>query len=595
MPINIQNISWTRTYINVDYTATDGDELVLYRAASHEFKYFGVSSADDSSGESKVRSYFNVVIANGREPLAAGDWYLCTKIPDELLNDEERLFSERPWLKEQAVHWGRRKLPSDIKSDDDLVKQALAGHEIDVIREHPYDLHLISYAPEVLFGLESLSEAFRYAKGEYMYTATFIPRTDRTDYPYVVLCMGFYVRNRTPRVRKHSVRWKEKQILAKTANAFSRMSHRTGKRVLFFKQNGDVPTGNMQAVRDRMYERGLDKEFVIEERYRNTFERGRQSLGDWLSDIKAISRADYIFVDDYCPIFNFVELDDGVVLTQIWHAGVGFKSVGYARFGITGSPDPYDSCHRRYTYALVGNKYLRKIYSEVFGIEEEALLATGMPRLDHFFDEEGIRSAREKLLAAYDWMSKGRVIMFAPTFRGSGQRTAYYPYDSFLDMEKLYEMCERTNSYFVFEMHHFIDERPEIPPEFSSRLKDLSDESLDELYHVTDVLVTDYSSCFYDYLLLQKPVVFYTPDRVSYSATRGVQRPVDKMAPGIVCDTFDEFVGVLESGSYSDADPDPSCLDRALEHSGLASDRVIDTILLHKDVPGVRFEDRQNN
>ena len=105
---------------------------------------------------------------------------------------------------------------------------------------------------------------------------------------------------------------------------------------------------------------------------------------------------------------------------------------------------------------------------------------------------------------------------------------------------------------------------------------------------MADVLVTDYSSCFYDCLLLEKPVVFYVPDKVEYSATRGVQRSVDDMAPGIVCDTFPAFVEVLETAGYAAVPPDPSMIDRCLEGTGYAADRVIDTVLLGEDVPGVR-------
>ena len=186
-------------------------------------------------------------------------------------------------------------------------------------------------------------------------------------------------------------------------------------------------------------------------------------------------------------------------------------------------------------------------------------------------------------------MGDGRVIVFAPTFRGAGQATAYYPYDSYIDYQALWEMCERTNSYFVFEMHHFIEERPQIPAAYASRLKDLSDENLGDLLYVADVLVTDYSSCFYDCLLLQKPVVFYVPDKVEYSATRGVQRSVDAMAPGVVCDTSDEFVDVLERAAYQSVAPDASMIDRCSEQSGYAADRVIDAVLLEKEVPGVRL------
>ena len=159
-----------------------------------------------------------------------------------------------------------------------------------------------------------------------------------------------------------------------------------------------------------------------------------------------------------------------------------------------------------------------------------------------------------------------------------------------IDMDRLYEMCVKTNSYFVFEMHHFIKRRPNIPEEYGDRIFDLSDESLNKLFFIADVLVTDYSSCFYDYLLLKKPVVFFVPDKTAYSLIRGVQRSVDELAPGAICNDFDEFVDVLEHSRYEAVTPHPSSIDRAIERSGLASDRAIDTIIYGKDVPGVRMD-----
>lgn len=411
---------------------------------------------------------------------------------------------------------------------------------------------------------------------------------DASDYLIVKLAIDYFVKNRKPQTRRFSLRQMEKNLFSLYYKLARKVLRPKDNVVLFFKENGDEPTENLAAVRDRLIERGIDKEFPVIERYRNTFV-GHQNLFFWIKDINAIARSRYIFIDDYCPVFNFIDPDDDTVLTQVWHAGVGFKSVGYARFGISGSPDPYQSAHRRYDYALVGNGELRDIYSEVFGIEQEALLATGMPRLDHFLDEERQAAAEQRLMAKYPWMGDGRVIVFAPTFRGAGQATAYYPYDSYIDYRALWEMCERTNSYFVFEMHHFIEERPEIPSAFANRLKDLSDESLGDLLYVADVLVTDYSSCFYDCLLLQKPVVFYVPDKVEYSATRGVQRSVDDMAPGVVCDTSEEFVDVLEKAAYRSTAPDASMIDRCSEQAGYAADRVIDAVLLEKEVPGVRL------
>ena len=63
---------------------------------------------------------------------------------------------------------------------------------------------------------------------------------------------------------------------------------------------------------------------------------------------------------------------------------------------------------------------------------------------------------------------------------------------------------------------------------------------------------------------------------------------MDELAPGIVCDSFPDFVEVLETARYTAVPPDPSMIDRCLEGTGYAADRVIDTVLLGEDVPGVR-------
>lgn len=587
MAIVIEDISWERVFLRVTYRADDNGILKLFRVRSRQFASF----REERQGE-VVHATLNLTQSLGREPLSDGEWILCQELPSSEAN--------LAWAREHApfqIVLAKKRLWGDLsplkhrrlaRRGIDYANYPFADAQIDRdLRECPFTTHGISYDEGLVERLRDLSRVFRYVDGKYSLAVSVLPATDATDYFIVKLAVDYYVKNKNPHTRRFSLRQAEKHVFRLYYRLARRFLKPKGNAVLFFKENGDEPTENLAALRDRMKERGMEETFPIIERYRNTF-TSRQSLGAWLKDIDAIARSRYIFIDDYCPVFNFIEPDGDTVLTQVWHAGVGFKSVGYARFGISGSPDPYQSAHRRYDYALVGNEQLRDIYAEVFGIEQEALLATGMPRLDHFLDEDRRRQASASLLKRYPWMQDGRVIVFAPTFRGAGQKTAYYPYETFVDYKALWEMCERTNSYFVFEMHHFIDERPAIPPQYADRLFDLSDERLSELLYVADVLVTDYSSCFYDCLLLEKPVVFYVPDKVEYSATRGVQRSVDDMAPGIVCDSFPAFVEALETASYAAVPPDPSMIDRCLEGTGSAADRVIDTVLLGKDVPGVR-------
>lgn len=598
MAITVEDISWNRVYMQVQYRATEGEHLSMYRLRSQRFVGFVEEREPAPDGEGElVRAYVSIVETGNREPFDDGEWLLCERIeqsPITLEWAEEHM----PWYIELVKHrvWTsmpkreRRRIREAADEDFtwrdyDFDPAALEAR----LDEHPYNTHGITYEPQLLCRLGDLSRVFRYVNGKYSCAVSLLLRTDRTGYTNLVLAVDFYVKNKNPRIRRFSLRFAEKQVFAAFHKVVRALVPHRGNRVLFLKENGEEPNPNMAVIRDRMLERGMEGDFKIVERYRNTF-GGRQNPFSWMRDIVAIARADYIFIDDYCPVFNFIEPGGNTKLTQVWHAGVGFKSVGYARFGMKGSPDPYQSAHRRYDYALVGNEHLRQIYSEVFGIEEEALLATGMPRLDGFLDPARAEAARADLLARYPWMGEGRVVVFAPTFRGAGQRTAHYPYEEYFDMDALYQMCCDTNTYFVFEMHHFIRTLPDIPEEYQDRIFDLSEENLNDLFFVADVLVTDYSSCFYDFLLLKKPVVFYVPDKIMYEVTRGVQRTVDEMAPGVVCDTFPEFMEVLATDAYDAVEPDPSMIDRCLEGSGLACDRVIDTILLGKDVPGVKME-----
>lgn len=583
MSIAVHKLYWTRTYFCVEYTALHNEELWLLRLKTSQWVRF-----DEERNGNIVRAKINLMIVDGRNPLSDGEWIICERVPEIIASNKKSLLEAYPYLTSVISHDFRNTLPKN-KRNTAWAENKADREGYNFFAQHPYDVQSISYDGEILDSLESLQRVFRYA-GKYAFAVSLIARANPNDHLFLVLSASYFERNTNPKIRKRSIRFREKQLLTLLFKGISFLIPKKGNRVLFLKENGEAPTPNMEELIKRIYERGLDKKFVIRQRYRDTFS-SRQKIHEWLGDILEIAKADYIFIDDYSPIFNFLELDDQTVLTQIWHAGVGFKSVGYARFGLAGSPDPYASSHRAYTYALVGNKYLREIYSEVFGIEKKALLATGMPRLDHFLDEQVIENARKTLLSKYPWMEKGRVIIFAPTFRGTGQRDAYYPYDAFFDLDSLYKMCAETNSFFVFEMHHFIKELPCIPKEYQDRIFDLSDESLMELYHVGDVLVTDYSSCFYDYLLLKKPVVFYTPDKIEYAAIRGFQRSVNELAPGVVCDSFEEFLVALRDKTYEGVNPHPSSIDRRAEGGMLASDRAIDTILLGKDVPGVRISE----
>ena len=77
MSITVKKISWNRTYFEVEYTASNREELMLYRKKTEEWVRF------DSVREGNfVKARFNIVIVNGRQPLDAGEWILCERVPE---------------------------------------------------------------------------------------------------------------------------------------------------------------------------------------------------------------------------------------------------------------------------------------------------------------------------------------------------------------------------------------------------------------------------------------------------------------------------------------------------------------------------------
>lgn len=346
-------------------------------------------------------------------------------------------------------------------------------------------------------------------------------------------------------------------------------------RVLFASEMRTGIEGNLLAVRDRMVARGLDEQFEF--RYSFRIPREATPMG-FVRLITEIARADYLLIDDYFALLQFLDIDPDTRIIQVWHAGVGFKSVGYSRFGKFGSP-AITNAHRKYTYAITGSTKLKHVYSEVFGIEEDAVIPTGLPRIDTFLDPDWQAEARERVYGEFPQLRGKRVILFAPTFRGRGVNDARYDYDH-LDMDALYELCGE-DTVVAFRMHHFVHDPVPIAPEQADRFVDVGAfRDGNALLLVSDVMVTDYSSIIYEFSLLRRPMVFYAYDKTVYSATRGFHHDYDESAPGKVVESFDELLAALRDEDFELEKTDAFREDNFDYFDTHASDRVIDWLIL---------------
>ena len=373
---------------------------------------------------------------------------------------------------------------------------------------------------------------------------------------------------------KNKVRWAYK----KWANQYRNAKKKT---VLFMSEQNESMTGNLEAVYRRMHERHLDEQFKITTSFRSAVaKKDEYKAGSWINTINKIARADYIFVDDHCPVFDWLKIDSKTEVIQLWHAGAGYKGVGYSRWGHKGCPAPF-SCHRQYTWCITPSDNIGYFFSEQFGINDEQIIPTGMPRMDEYLDEEYRAKKTEELKHLYPICINKKVILFAPTYRGTNKALAHYPYN-LIDFEKLYEFC--GDEYVVlFKMHPWVQKPVPIDRKYQDRMLDVGDyKNINDLFYITDIYISDYSSGIFEYSLMKRPALFYAFDELQYAYTRGFHRDYRESTPGKVCNSFDEIILALKEHDFEFEKMDAYIKHHFDYFDTGASDRVIDWFLLGK-------------
>jgi len=351
------------------------------------------------------------------------------------------------------------------------------------------------------------------------------------------------------------VKRKAKNILKKgkkkLVKAYYRLGRKqsSGKNILFLSEMDDKLAANMQAVYTRLIERGLDKEYQISFFLRQIAEKPL-TIKEKFQRLRLITKADTILVDDYVGFLGTFPLGEDVRLIQIWHAGAGFKGVGYSRWGHYGCPAPV-CVHRRYDYCISGSSAIAHFFSEQFGILDEQIIPTGMPRMDAFLSEDYRRETTAKLYEQYPQLAGKEVILFAPTYRGQGRKTAYYPYE-LIDFEALYRYCCEHDAVVLFKMHPWVLQPVPIAEAYADRFLDFNSfPNINDLFYITDLLITDYSSSMYEFILMKKPMLLFAFDKNQFATSRGFHRDYDSNVPGKICESFEELMTAMEAKDYA--------------------------------------------
>jgi CDP-glycerol glycerophosphotransferase (TagB/SpsB family) len=188
-----------------------------------------------------------------------------------------------------------------------------------------------------------------------------------------------------------------------------------------------------------------------------------------------------------------------------------------------------------------------RCFRSAFAIPLERCLPYGYPRTDHFFSPP-LEPPHELVVSDIQrWhrlRRQERVVGYFPTWRD--QRTETSP--GGLDLERL---ASALDAHLVFKPH------PNIPAPASVAgitILDAEDDA-DAYLPLCDVLVTDYSSLAFDFMLLQRPIVYFVPDIDEYANDRGFYFRPEEMMPGPLIRDPRDLAGAIEKALVSEPDP----------------------------------------
>ncbi len=368
--------------------------------------------------------------------------------------------------------------------------------------------------------------------------------------------------------------------------------HKVDRRVIIFESNlGRNYSGNPRFIYEEMVARGLDKlyacYFILEDT--------RIELPGSIRKVKRISLLYfYLFAkaglwvsDTRMP--TYLKKRKDAVYIQTWH-GTPLKrlALDMKQVSMEGEKSLEDYKRkfakntRTWDYLLSQNSYSTEIFRRAFAYNKE-ILEIGYPRNDILFKDNNsatISLIKKRLGLPLD----KKIILYAPTWRDN-EHYGSLKYRFSSQMDYSYLMEELSQDYIILlKAHYLVGEQIDISKYQGFIYQFKASFDIAELYLVSDILVTDYSSVMFDYSILRRPMIFFTYDLEEYKDTlRGFYFDFIKEAPGPFALTTKQLVRAIQDYNFEEYRDKYDAFSVKYNHAddGLASKKIVDLIFSH--------------
>lgn len=257
-----------------------------------------------------------------------------------------------------------------------------------------------------------------------------------------------------------------------------------------------------------------------------------------IEGIRKVLQSGVWFTSASLPVYGF-NLNKNRLIVNLWH-GIPLKKIALMEENVSFVMKMYFKYifSENYTYILTTSNKLISIMAESFRVQEDIIKVWGQPRNDFLF----IKKDKKRVLnILYDDLpSYENIILYAPTYRDEYD-TKLFPFRDFTTNE-LNQFLEKNKIIIFIRTHQ--DEAGAVDKFLSNRVRLINEDKIEdiaEILNIFDMLITDYSSIYIDYLLTEKPIIFLPYDKEQYLKNRGFNFNYENVTPGPKPKTFIDF------------------------------------------------------
>lgn len=331
------------------------------------------------------------------------------------------------------------------------------------------------------------------------------------------------------------------------------------KLIIFSSFNGKAYSDNPRYLFEYLIENEAfaDFQFVWAFKSKQKIEGARVVKFNSLAYYYLLSKSKYWVFNSKMAPYYYKRREQ--IYLQTWH-GTPLKRLGHdlsdngktyyrSRLSYQQMIKSYDDDARHWDYLISPSEFSSQAFATAFKIKEEQILEMGYPRVDYLvnFNPEEIL----KLKKAYGLPLDKKIILYAPTWRDNRFGIRGYQFEMVVDFHKWKKILGQ-NTIILFKPHYLISNVYQVPEDLTDFVYLMeANADINDAYLMSDSLITDYSSVFFDYANLYRPIYFYMYDFEEYEQElRGFYLNIPNDLPNDVITREDDLLVKINNEDF---------------------------------------------